>query len=86
VGTGLFLDAYAKYPFYQRKQPWESCGTELFVRPRDNSDNQHWMFDGSMIRQVIGGRAIDVNFWELKSGQGVNMNMLHSSKYGCSWF
>jgi hypothetical protein len=45
VDTGLFLDTEVAHVYYQRGEPWESCGTELYVRPRDGSDRQRWCFD-----------------------------------------
>lgn len=87
MGTGLFLHAEAKYPFYKYlgSRPWDAVGSALFVRPHGGSDSQFWFFDGDFLRQVIGGRALDVNFWILKAGNGVNLNIPHTNKYGCSW-
>jgi hypothetical protein len=33
----------------------------------------------------MDGRAVDVNFWDLQCGQGVNVNVPHSDGKGVSW-
>merc|ERR1712188_170664 len=38
-----------------------------------------------LIRHVMDGRAVDVNFWDLQRGQGVNVNVPHSDGKGVSW-
>jgi len=53
IGTGLFLDTEVAYVYYERGAPWETCGTELHVRPRDGSNQQRWLFDA---QSKIGGQ------------------------------
>lgn len=86
VATGLFLDAPVQYLFNHRDTPWEAAG-ELYVRPRDEDqpDRQRWVVDGELIRHRLDGRALDVNFWELQPGSGVNLNAPRGSAEGCSW-
>jgi len=83
--TGLYLDADVEYIFNKRGAPWESASA-LSVKPWvEGSERQHWVMDGQLIRHQIGGQCLDVNFWELKPGRGVNMNTPHSDATGCSW-
>lgn len=86
VGTGLWLDSESKYCYLKRGQPWESCGSELRVRPREpSSDRQRWILDGARIRHVIDGRVLDVNFGDQKPGQGVHVNVENSFTAGQAW-
>ena len=39
-----------------------------------SDDRQRWMQAGSLIQHVVGGHALDVNFWRLEKGAGVNLN------------
>merc|ERR1711939_1220155 len=85
-GTGLFLDAEVVYLYLTREHPWETAGAALYVKPSDSeSMNQRWLLDGDLIRHLHDGRVLDVNFWELQAGQGVNLNVPHSNAFGCSW-
>ena len=89
VGTGLYLDADIKFNFHAKREglPWDHCGGELFVKPLDASepDRQRFCINDNMIRHVCDGRALEVNSWNLSSGQGVNINQPHTSAHGCSW-
>jgi hypothetical protein len=94
VGTGLWLDSESKYCHHLRGAPWESCGTELRVRPKDpTSDRQRWLLracdgdesDGVCIRHVVDGRVLDVNFGALEPGQGVHVNVAHAETPGQAW-
>eukprot|EP00929_Paragymnodinium_shiwhaense_P034220 TRINITY_DN18653_c0_g1_i1.p1 TRINITY_DN18653_c0_g1~~TRINITY_DN18653_c0_g1_i1.p1 ORF type:complete len:847 (+),score=134.76 TRINITY_DN18653_c0_g1_i1:79-2619(+) len=94
VATALFLDAEVKYNYYERQHPWESCGSELFVLPRDaESGRQDWVCAANpcaeapvfMIRHKLDGRALDINFCEIQAGSGVNINVPHTTAVGVSW-
>eukprot|EP00927_Polykrikos_kofoidii_P066800 TRINITY_DN62361_c0_g1_i1.p1 TRINITY_DN62361_c0_g1~~TRINITY_DN62361_c0_g1_i1.p1 ORF type:complete len:861 (-),score=115.43 TRINITY_DN62361_c0_g1_i1:180-2690(-) len=88
VGTALFLDAEVKYMYHDRGQNWESCGGELFVRPKNaDSGRQDWILErsamgGHFIRHMLDGRTVDVNFWSHQKGHGVNVNVPHATA-GC---
>ena len=78
----------------KRGRPWDTCGSALRVRARDRgSDRQRWVWDGDgsdaedsgMLRHFLDGRALDVNFWRLERGTGVNVNVPHTHKRGVSW-
>jgi len=84
VTTGLFLDAEVAYVYQTLGKPWEAGGA-LSVRPRDDSDRQSWVVDGEFIRHRMDGRVLDVNFWALEAGRGVNLNAPHTTCHGCSW-
>lgn len=86
VTSGLFLDAPVCYVFNHRDTPWEAGG-ELYVKPRDlvEPDRQRWVVDGELIRHRLDGRALDVNFWDLEPGKGVNLNVPRGACTGCSW-
>merc|ERR1711977_103697 len=86
VATGMFLDAPVEYLFHHRGRPWEAGG-ELRVRPREEEDvdRQRWVIDGELIRHRMDGRALDVNFWEIEEGRGVNLNVPRTTADGCSW-
>ena len=44
------------------------------------------LIEGSLIRHVIGGQALDVNFWLLKQGVGVNLNLpINEGKQNLAW-
>ena len=84
--TGLFLHSETDgHAFYTRGEPWETCGARLSVAPRDGSGAQRWTRDGTMLRSVQGGRALDVNFGTLRSGVGVNVNIPSGATVGSSW-
>jgi hypothetical protein len=87
VGTGLWLDSESKYCHHLRGSPWESCGTELRVRPQNPSepDRQRWLLDGDHIRHIVDGRVLDVNFGVRKAGQGVHVNLAHGDTCGQLW-
>jgi len=85
VRTGLFLDTDVQYCHYRRGEPWESCGTELCVRPGDNSDRQRWKIHETVIQHRIDGRVLDVNFNDVKAGQGVNVNVHHAKTSSQDW-
>lgn len=86
VTSGLFLDAPVCYVVNHRDTPWEAGG-ELYVKPRDlvEPDRQRWVVDGELIRHRLDGRALDVNFWDLEPGRGVNLNVPRGACTGCSW-
>jgi hypothetical protein len=87
VGTGLWLDSESKYCHHRRGSPWESCGTELRVRPKDESepDRQRWLVDGVHVRHVVDGRVLDVSFGVQEAGQGVHVNVAHGDTPGQAW-
>jgi len=86
VGSGLCLDTEVQYDYHLRGQPWESCGSVLSLQPRDGSQRQQWVLAackrGSLLRHAADGRALDVNFWQVQCGQGVNVNVAHSTAAG----
>jgi len=87
VATGLYLDAPVEYVFHQRNVPWE-VGGACHVRPQadgDNVERQLWVFDGDLIRHRLDGRVLDVNFWEVEQGRGVNLSVPRTTCNGCSW-
>jgi hypothetical protein len=89
VHTGLVLDTEVKYCLYERGAPWVN-GTELFVRPRDGSERQRWTLEANsgaeLVRHTIDGRVLDVNFWDLAPGRGVNVNAAHTQLNGALWY
>merc|ERR1740130_747438 len=38
-----------------------------------------------MIRHVVDARVVDINFWSLEVGNGVNVNVPHSFGEGVFW-
>lgn len=83
--TGLYLDAPVAYAFNHRPKPWHASTGDLSVQPRGEAERQEWVLDGELLRHRIDGRTLDVNFWKLAPGLGVNLNVAHTSKRGCSW-
>ena len=83
AASGLFLDGEVKYASLDDlSRAWDFCGSELFVKPRAETDNQRWVFDEGLLRHRVDGRVLDINFWKTQAGQGVNINRAHSSKDG----
>lgn len=91
VATGLCLATAVKYPIYRLGAPWETTGTELFVRPSDPlSPDQRWSLDhpdglGVFLRHALDGRVLDVNAWELTAGVGVNVVAAFATGKGQLW-
>lgn len=66
------------------RAPWESNGIRLNLRPRSKCNRQRWVADngdsafygneGVLIRHTVGGQVLDVNYWLLQKGSGVNLN------------
>ena len=82
-----WLDSESKYCHHLQGSPWESCGTELRVRPKSLSepDRQRWFFDGVHVRHLVDGRVLDVNFGVQEVGQGVHVNVAHGDTVGQAW-
>jgi len=88
----MFLDAPVEHAFNHRKQPWKASSKKgpLTVQPRDTTGlgvgRQSWVLDqGGLLRHRLDGRVLDVNFWDLKAGRGVNLNVGHTTRRGASW-
>ena len=85
VESGLYLDDDVRYTFNHRGAPWEAASA-LRVKPRElGCEAQRWVVEGEMIRHCIDGRILDVNFWQLRAGCGVNLSTAHGTCFGSSW-